>query len=84
MRRLTDRLAKLEASRSDVTSSSRILFGRDDADLMAQRAEMVRSGRAAESDAFMLVTWAGTMDSLMSYVGKNGRALHRERQARLS
>lgn len=79
MRRLSDRLAKLEASRSDVTNLSRILLGRDDADLLAQRTEMVRSGRAAESDAFMLVTWAGTMDGLMSYVGENGRKLHCER-----
>jgi hypothetical protein len=77
MRRLTDRLAKLEASRSDVTSRSRILFGRDDADLLAQREAMVASGRAAESDTFIMVTWAGTLGSLMTHIADNGRKLHR-------
>jgi hypothetical protein len=76
MRRLTDRLAKLEASRSDVTSRSRILFGRDDADLIAQRDAIIRQGRATETDEFMFVSWASSIGDLMAQVAENGGKLH--------
>lgn len=76
MRRLTDRLAKLEASRSDVTSRSRILFGRDDADLISQRDAMIRQGRATETDEFIFVSWASSMGDLMARVADKGTKLH--------
>lgn len=76
MGRLTDRLAKLEASRSNVISRSRILFGSDDADLIAQRNAMIRQGRATETDEFMFVSWASSVGDLMMQVAKKGRELH--------
>lgn len=84
MRRLIDRLAKLETAQSNAIGRSRILFGRDDDDLMAQRAEMVRSGRAADSDPFILVTWAGTMGGLMAHIAENDRKLHDHESGRPS
>lgn len=76
MRRFTDRLAKLEASHSNVTSRSRILFGHDDADLAAQRDAMIQQGRATDADQFMLVSWAASMNELMSHVAEHGKRLH--------
>ena len=76
MRRFIDRLVKLEASHSNASGRSRILFGRDDADLAAQRDAMIRQGRASEADQFMLVSWANSMTALMSHVAEHGKKLH--------